>query len=687
MSLYKQLVVFISALFVIMFAGTFVVSFKSTQNFLAQQLESQTNDAATTLSLSVAPFVENYDIAGIQSAVDTIFDPDFYQLIEVLDYDGGLLMNSNQYPVIDAVPAWFVNILRLEPPTASRELIGGSLVTGTIKITAHPGYAYKQLWEIAIRSFIWFLSAAIVLVLLGSMTLRRLLLPLHDVEQQAEAICARNYDFQIPLPKTSELIPVVTAMNKMTAKVKIMFDEQAKTARQLREFAYRDTLTGLANQRYFKAQLASHLQEIDKFVPGALFLMQVNDIGGFNNRHGFQKGDEVLLKFAEILKQQAKKYPKTLSGRITGGDFALFIAYIDSNTADSIAKGFCKKYSQLYHDNIYDQENVASVGLLMLEKMQDPATVLSAVDEALRLAQAKGANSWQRFQGELEESSSSGRHSWLKHLISKINNCDITLLQQNVLHNQEEGGNIHSEIFVQIDDEQGKPCPAGLFMPAAEQLGLAQKVDRAVIDKIVVFLVTNGLEHSPNFAINISLSSLRDAHFLQWIYSSLRKLPAQLKNQGQHSKIVFEFSESIAVNNLEILQDFAKELNAMGYGIGLDQFGHGRSEFGYLKSLRPEYVKIDSAFTSQLDSNLEKQFFISTLSNICCNLDIRIIAQSVESQELLNMLKTLHIDGVQGYAIHRPEVLGQKLAPMSGPMSGELITAGSVDGLYRPVTH
>ena len=95
----------------------------------------------------------------------------------------------------------------------------------------------------------------------------------------------------------------------------------------------------------------------------------------------------------------------------------------------------------------------------------------------------------------------------------------------------------------------------------------------------------------------------------------------------------------------------------MGYGIGLDQFGHGSSDFGYLKSLRPEYVKVDSAYTKQLHNNLDNQFFVSTLSNICHSLDIMVIAQAVENQEQLEVLKTLHIDGVQGYVVHRPEVL------------------------------
>lgn len=676
MSLYKQLVIFICALFVFMFVGTFIVSFKSTQSFLAQQLESQTNDAAGSLSVSVSPFVESYDIPGIQSTVNAIFNTSYYQHIEVLDFDGAVLMSNNQQPVIDKVPGWFMNILQLKAPTASRDVIGGGLILGSVELTAHPDYAYQQLWEVSIRSFMWFLSAAIALILLGNMILRRLLVPLHNVEQQAEAICARNYDVQIPLPKTTELRAVVTAINKMTTKVKTMFDEQSRIANQLQEIAYKDALTGLANQRHFKAQLASHLQESDKFVPGAFYLIQLNDLSGFNNRRGFWDGDKALVRFSDILKQQAKIYPRTLSGRISGGDFALFIANINSIAAESIANHLCEEFAQLYLEELFDKENVASVGMIMLEEMQDLSAVLSSTDKALRAAQAKGANYWQRSQGQLHASNTSSRQSWLKHLAEKVNNADITLLQQNVLQNPQNGEIIHAEIFVQINDEQNKPCSASSFMPAAEQLQLTQKIDRAVIDKLVVYLVNNGLELSPNFAINLSLSSLRDASFLEWIYNSLEKLPTPTKDHNQHSKIVFEFSELVAVNNLEILQDFSDKLNAMGYGIGLDQFGHGRSEFAYLKSLRPEYVKIDSAYTRQLHNNLEKQFFISTLSNICQNLDIRIIAQAVESRELLEMLKSLNIDGVQGYAIHRPEKLNHHMAHMPGLMNYKSTSSG-----------
>lgn len=665
MSLYKQLAILISALFIIMFAGTFIVSFKSTQSFLSQQLESQTNDAATSLGLSLAPFVERYDIAGIQATANAIFDPGFYELVEVLDYDGGMLMSNTQQAVIPNVPGWFTNVLRLQAPSASAEIIGGGQIIGNISITAHPGYAYTQLWEISIRNFMWFLSAAILLILLGNMALRRLLVPLLNVEQQAEAICSRNYDLQIPLPKTRELLPVVTAMNKMTTRVKTVFDEQSKAASRFRQMAYFDALTGLANQRYFKAQLGSHLQEGDKFVPGALFLVQISDMAGFNTRQGYQKGDEVLLKMAKLIRRLENRYPSTFSGRISGGDFGLFIANIDTDAAKQIAKKLSKSFDKLYLDSSYDRENVASTGLLMLERMQDPGMVLSAADEALRIAQAKGTNCWQLFQGDLV-AAASGRHSWLKHLITKVKQGDIALLQQNVLHNHRNGEIIHAEILVRVDDEKGEACAAGMFMPSVEQMELSQKVDRTVIDKLIVFLVNNNLEHSPNFAINISESSLLDASFLEWIYSSLKKLPTPSKSHDQHSKLVFEFSEAIAVNNLEILQNFAREVNALGYGIGLDQFGHGRSSYGYLKTLRPEYVKIDSAFTRKLHSHLEKQFFIGTLSNICRNLDIKIIAQAVESEALLYMLKALHIDGVQGFAIHRPQPLGKTLLPIAG---------------------
>ena len=119
--------------------------------------------------------------------------------------------------------------------------------------------------------------------------------------------------------------------------------------------------------------------------------------------------------------------------------------------------------------------------------------------------------------------------------------------------------------------------------------------------------------------------------------------------------IVFELPEFGAVRELDAVRRFASRVRALGHGIALDHFGRSFSSFGYLQSLRPEYVKIDRAYTRLEDR--DDQFFVESLCSVAHSLDIVTIAEGVEDQERWEALKALHVDGIQGYAVGRPEGL------------------------------
>ena len=96
----------------------------------------------------------------------------------------------------------------------------------------------------------------------------------------------------------------------------------------------------------------------------------------------------------------------------------------------------------------------------------------------------------------------------------------------------------------------------------------------------------------------------------------------------------------------------------MGHGYGLDHFGQGFSNFGYLQSLRPDFVKIDRAYTNELQSKeSDSHFFIGSLVGVAHSLDIMVVAEGVETEEQYSLLQELNLDAVQGYLIGRPEPL------------------------------
>jgi EAL domain-containing protein (putative c-di-GMP-specific phosphodiesterase class I) len=151
-------------------------------------------------------------------------------------------------------------------------------------------------------------------------------------------------------------------------------------------------------------------------------------------------------------------------------------------------------------------------------------------------------------------------------------------------------------------------------------------------------------------AINLSPLSLMDEKFVTW-------LQRQLVQCARHGLLLnFEFPEFRINRYINLITDFSKVIKQQGHQIGIDSFGQGLIPFGYLKSLLPDYVKIDKAISNELqDEQSDRFFFISTLCNVAHSLDIKIIAQGVENENQWQVLSKMHIDAIQGYYIQKPE--------------------------------
>jgi predicted signal transduction protein with EAL and GGDEF domain len=175
-----------------------------------------------------------------------------------------------------------------------------------VYVESNPGYAYKEFWNIARMMCIWFAIMGLMVAVVGGLGIRYLLKPLNRVEQQAEALSRRQYIIQETIPRTRELRSVVLAMNQMTNKVRSIFEKQAAVAERLQNQAYRDELTGLGNRRYFEGQIKPRLERKDGNIKGALFLVQVHNLQTVNKEKGYQAGDVLVKRTAELLDAVAR---------------------------------------------------------------------------------------------------------------------------------------------------------------------------------------------------------------------------------------------------------------------------------------------------------------------------------------------------------------------------------------------
>lgn len=648
MTLYRQLLIFTLLLFLILFAGSWFAKLQSTRSFLMEQLESHAQDTATSLGLSLSPYMADRDIPTAETMINAVFDRGYYRIIRVDDLRQNQLIQRQLKVTIEKVPNWFIRLITIETPGATAQVMSGWKQVGSIYVESHPGYAYKTLWEGTIRTFIWFLISGVAILILGGIGLSVLLRPLRRVEHQANALCKRQYETQEKLPRTRELRQVVKAMNRMTLKVKKMFGEQAKTAERLRKTAYSDSVTGLGNRRYLERQVGTRLNRRDRTSKGAFLLIQIHNLQKINQEKGFQVGDDYLQKVGQLLQQATRGIANTALAHLNGGDFGIFLPDAGHEDASHVAESIVNGFSRFAGMDMTINHNIGNLGGMTFDESCSFGALLAGADANLRSATQSGPNQWIINSLVKNSEVQQGQLLWKETLEQALENQTIILFGQPTVNCTNLKQVFHLEIFSRIPSADGKVLSAGAFLPMAERLNITSSLDKTVFNKAMA-IDADKLD-SNKIAINLSSSSLLDSAFTKWIFSSL---------QGMGRKgpqFIFEFAEFGAVQHLELIKNFSTKIRELGHSIGIDHFGQSFSNFGYLKSLMPDYVKIDRAYTEELTATEgDSQFFISSMCSVAHSLDIEVIAEGVESEAQLEILKQLSIDGVQGYLIDKPK--------------------------------
>ncbi|PPR08488.1 MAG: hypothetical protein CFH44_01014, partial [Proteobacteria bacterium] len=187
------------------------------------------------------------------------------------------------------------------------------------------------------------------------------------------------------------------------------------------------------------------------------------------------------------------------------------------------------------------------------------------------------------------------------------------------------------------------------FIEAAENFGLAQSLDIKVLERCFKHhkdLINQGKDCM--LSINISGISLGD----EMVLNALKTLVK--KEQPVTDKIIIEVTETAAMRDEQKAKQFVAELHNLGFKFALDDFGSGYSSFYYLKNLDVDYIKIDGEFIKNIDNSPEDRHFVKALTDLAKGLNVEIIAEFVENQTHVNILKEMGVDYMQGYHISKP---------------------------------
>ncbi len=635
MTLRAQLSGILVLLFLLVFAGVSAISVEGARRYLAEQLASHAQDTATSLGLSLSRPMKQDDLPTMTSMVDAIFDRGYYREITVRSIRGETLIRRILPIKVEGVPAWFVRLVPIETPKEEAIVMSGWRQAAIVEVASHPGYAYQQLWRNSMGELAWLGMLAAATLILGSIAMHFVLRALKAVESQADAIGARDYVIQDKLPWTKDLRRVVEVMNRMSAKVREDFEAQQMLADMLRNEGYLDPVTGIGNRRHFDVQVSHMVASTEEFYNGALFLIALDGLGAYNQSAGFEAGNALLRNIAQGLKSLSEDMRGMVLARLAGSNFALLVSDIGLIEAERIADQMSERLDALCGENVS-----IHLGLALFAKGMSASILLAEADMALRAAQRNGT--WVRFEGKA--SVARGAEFWKALFEKTASSGNILLHFQKVI----DGGDlIHNEALIRMEHE-GETLNAGLFMPMAESLGYAGKFDRLVIDQVLELLPKHPEE---KFAINLSIMTLIEHDFIPW-------LEGRLKDAGKHAgRVSFEMSEFDVSRHQVDVAKMIERLKPYGCGFGVDRCGRGFASFGYLASLKVDYLKIDGSYVRNIDIDKGNQFLVQAIAGIAHGVDARVYAEAVEKEAERAMLAKLHIDGFQGFVIGKPSPL------------------------------
>jgi len=207
--------------------------------------------------------------------------------------------------------------------------------------------------------------------------------------------------------------------------------------------------------------------------------------------------------------------------------------------------------------------------------------------------------------------------------------------------------------------EKGLMMP-GQFLPLVEQVGLAQELDLLLLEKAVCTLA-DWRKQGVNVPLAVNMSPV---HFqLDGLKQRVQQL--LLRYQVLPTMLELEITENTAMNDMEKGSNYVAELQQFGIRVSIDDFGTGYSSLGYLRKMPIDKIKIDRSFVTDMAANDSDMMIVKTMITLAHGLGKRILAEGVETEAQLQLLKTLSCDAIQGYLLAKPLPEAEALALLS----------------------
>jgi len=413
--------------------------------------------------------------------------------------------------------------------------------------------------------------------------------------------------------------------------------------RKLDHLTHHDALTGLANRRLFRRHLAEaidHARNNDTLV-GLLF-MDLDRFKQVNDSYGHSAGDQVLVEISGRLLKVFRQ--DDLVARLGGDEFAVLLENLhDREEMSRLAAKALGAIQRPYEFGGRIFYSGASMGIAVApDDSVDPDRLMQQADAAMYAAKQEEGSSFRYVTEELI-AGAAAQHLLENELREAVSEHRLELHFQPVLSTEDDQVHCYESLLRWPHEEQGMLRPAS-FMDALADAGLCSIISDWALDRIQTTRPT------PDAAVSINLSArlLHDPDFAQRLFERLdegRLIPDQL---------ILEITEDTLETDLRAAARVLHELKRRGVKIALDDFGSGQASLSHLRRFPFDYIKIDQSFITGVGSDRKDEKLIQAIIRLAHALDMKVVAEGVETEAQRGFLKTEGCDYIQGYLVGKP---------------------------------
>jgi len=432
---------------------------------------------------------------------------------------------------------------------------------------------------------------------------------------------------------------------------------------QLKHQASHDSLTGLVNNDEFNKRLKNLLATT--YGSGAMHSLVFIDLDQFttvNEQCGYQAGDHLLKQISALLKPKVRG--RDTLARVGSDKFAVLLENCPKKVALKIANDLLvtiQDFRFLWDERHFDIGASMGVAYFSSDPLDDSNDPIIAAKRACSDAKNSGRNQIRELDISHPHSPNEQQHAemhWVGRIKAALNENRLLLFQQTILPLEpKKTDRLHFEILLRMKNKDGELISPGAFLPVAERYNMINKIDRWVIETTFQWLAEHPavLAKTDFCSINLSGLSLSDKSLAAFVSDCFAKHAIDCQ------KVCFEITETSAIHNLDSAMDFMAKMKKLGCYFALDDFGTGMSSFSYLKHLPVQHLKIDGTFIRDILDDPIDLAMTRSINDIGHVMGMQTIAEFVENEETLQLLKQLGVDYAQGYHIAQPAPLQQLL--------------------------